>query len=62
MTLNWRPGIVVKDEEARQEMAQRGEEDPTVAAIKQALEVFERGEERPAREALEELRWKLGIR
>lgn len=33
----------------------------TVAAIREGIESFQRGESRPAREALEELRQKYGI-
>ena len=57
LTVNGRAEIVVQDAKAYQEMLQRVER----AALKQRLEEFERGEGRPARAALEELRRKHGI-
>jgi prevent-host-death family protein len=61
LTVNGRAEIVVQDARAYQEMVERVERAETVAALRQGIEEFERGEGRPAREALEELRRKHGI-
>lgn len=61
LTVNGRAEIVVQDARAYQEMLERVERAETVAALRQGIEEFERGEGRPAREALEELRRKHGI-
>ena len=61
LTVNGRAEIVVQDASAYQEMLERVERAETVVALRQGIEEFERGEVRPAREALEELRRKHGI-
>ena len=61
LTVNGRAEIVVQDAKAYQEMLERVERAETAAAIRQGIKEFERGEGRPAREALEELRRKHGI-
>ncbi|MFY9555051.1 MAG: type II toxin-antitoxin system Phd/YefM family antitoxin [Blastocatellia bacterium] len=61
LTVNGRAEIVVQDARAYQEMLERVERAETVAALKQGIEEFERGEGRPARKALEELRRKHAI-
>jgi prevent-host-death family protein len=61
LTVNGRAEIVVQDASAYQEMLERIERAETVAALRQGIEQFERGEGRPAREAREELRRKHGI-
>jgi prevent-host-death family protein len=61
LTVNGRAEIVVQDAMAYQEMLERVERAETVAALRQGIEEFERGEGRSAREALEELRRKHGI-
>ena len=61
LTVNGRAEIVVQDASAYQEMLERVERAETVVALRQGIEEFERGEGRPAREALEELRRKHGI-
>jgi prevent-host-death family protein len=61
LTVNGRAEIVVQDASAYQEMLERVQRAETLAALRQGIEEFERGEGRPAREALEELRRKHGI-
>ena len=61
LTVNGRAEIVVQDAKAYQEMLERIERAETVFALRQGIEEFGRGEGRPAREALEELRRKHGI-
>ena len=61
LTVNGRAELVVQDARAYQEMLERVERAETVAALRQGIEEFERGEGRPAREALEELRRKHGL-
>jgi prevent-host-death family protein len=61
LTVNGKAEIVVQDAKAYQEMLERIERAESVAAIRKGMEEFERGEGRPAREALEELRQKHGI-
>src|SRR5687767_2073229 len=61
LTVNGKAEVVVQDAEAYQEMLDRLERAETVAALRVALEPEERGEARPVREALEELRRKHGI-
>jgi len=61
LTVNGKAEIVVQDAKAYQEMLERIERAEAVAAIHKGVEEFERGEGRPAREALEELRQKHGI-
>ncbi len=61
LTVNGKAEIVVQDAKAYQEMLERIERAEAVAAIRKGMEEFERGDGRPAREALEELRQKHGI-
>jgi len=61
LTVNGRAELVVQDAKAYQEMLDRVERAETVAALRKGIEEFERGESRPARKALEELRRKHGI-
>lgn len=61
LTVNGKAELVVQDAMAYQQMLQRVEQAETVTAIKLGIAEFERGEGRPAREALEELRRKHGI-
>jgi prevent-host-death family protein len=61
LTVNGKAEIVVQDAKAYQEILERVERAETVAALRQGIGEFERGEGRPAREALEELRQKHGI-
>lgn len=61
LTVNGKAKLVVQDAEAYQEMLDRLETAETIAAIRKGMEEFDRGEGRPAREALEELRQKHGI-
>ena len=61
LTVNGRAEIVVQGAKAYQEMLERVERAETVAAVRQGIDEFERGEGRPAREALEELRRKHGL-
>ena len=61
LTVNGKAEIVVQDAEAYQAMLERIERAEAVAAIRKGIDEFERGEGRPARQALEELRQKHGI-
>ena len=60
LTVNGKAELVVQDARAYQAMLERVERAETVAALRKGIEEFERGEFRPAREALEELRRKHG--
>jgi prevent-host-death family protein len=61
LTVNGKAEVVVQDAESYQAMLERLERAEAVAAIRQGMEEFERGEGRDAREAFEELRQKHGI-
>jgi PHD/YefM family antitoxin component YafN of YafNO toxin-antitoxin module len=61
LTVNGKAEVVVQDAEAYQLLLDRLERAEAIAAIRQGLAEFERGEGRSAREALEELRVKHGI-
>jgi len=61
LTVNGKAELVVQDAEAYQAMLERIERAEAIEAIRIGMESFERGEGRPAREALEELRKKHGI-
>lgn len=61
LTVNGKAEIVVQDAEAYQAMLERVERAEAVEAIRKGIESFERGEGKPAREALGELRKKHGI-
>ena len=65
LTINGKAALVVQDAESFQEMRERLEQleqSAAVAAIRQGIAEFERGEDMDAREALEALRAKHGIR
>jgi prevent-host-death family protein len=61
LTVNGKAEVVVQDAEGYQAMLDRLERAETVAALRQGMEEFARGEGRDAREAFEELRHKHGI-
>jgi len=61
LTVNGKAEVVVQDAHAYQQLLERLEYAETVAAIRKGIEEFERGQGKPAREALEELRSKHGI-
>lgn len=61
LTVNGRAELVVLDAEVFQELLNKIEYAETVQAIKEGIASFERGEGRPAREALGELAQKYGI-
>jgi prevent-host-death family protein len=61
LTVNGKAELVVQDAASYQELLDRVERAETVAAVRQAMGEFDRGEGRPAREALEELRAKHGV-
>ena len=61
LTVNGKAELVVQDAEAYRALLERLEHAETVAAVRAAMEQFDRGEGRPARDALEELRKKHGI-
>lgn len=61
LTVNGKAEIVVQDAEAYQDLLDRLKRAEAIAAIRQGLAEYERGEGLPAREALETLRAKHGI-
>jgi prevent-host-death family protein len=61
LTVNGKAEVVVQDADAYQELLDRLERAEAIAAIRQGLAEFARGEGRSARVALEELRAKHGI-
>lgn len=61
LTVNGKAELVVVDAKSFQDILAKIEYVETVEAIKEGIESFEKGEGRPAREALEELRKKHGI-
>ena len=61
LTVNGKAEVVVQDAHAYQQLLERLEYAETLAAIRKGIEEFERGQGKPAREALEELRAKHGI-
>jgi len=61
LTVNGKAEVVVQDAEAYQQILERLERAETVAALRVALEQESRGEARPAREALSQLRKKYDV-
>ena len=61
LTVNGRAELVVQDARSYQELLEKLDRAEAVAAIKQAMVQFERGEGRPARPALEQLRKKHDV-
>lgn len=61
LTVNGRAELVVQDAKSYQELLERLDRAEAVAAIKSAMDQFERGEGRPARQALKELQYKHGV-
>jgi PHD/YefM family antitoxin component YafN of YafNO toxin-antitoxin module len=61
LTVNGRAELVVQDARSYQALLDRLDRVEAVAAIKEAVGQFERGQGRPAREALEELRKRHGV-
>jgi PHD/YefM family antitoxin component YafN of YafNO toxin-antitoxin module len=61
LTVNGKAELVVQDAEAYQMLLDRLDRAESMAAIRQGLAEFERGEGRTAREALEALRTKYAI-
>ncbi len=61
LTVNGRAELVVQDAKSYQELLERLDRAEAVAAIKQAMVEFERGEGQPARQALEQLRNRHGV-
>ena len=61
LTVNGKAELVVLNAKSYQDILEKIEYAETVKALKEGIESFERGEGRPAREALEELRRKHGI-
>ena len=58
LTVNGKAELVVLGPEQFQQLAQLADEAETIHALQQGLAAFERGEGRPARRALEEIRRK----
>lgn len=61
LTVNGKAELIVQDAHSYQRMLERIAHAEEVAAIRKGLDEFERGEGRPAREALAELRQKHGL-
>lgn len=61
LTVNGKAELVVLDAKSFQDILAKIEYAESVKAIQEGIESFEKGEGRPAREALEELRKKHGI-
>jgi prevent-host-death family protein len=61
LTVNGRAELVVLDAENYQALLDQVEHSETVKAVRESMAAFERGEGRPARAALEELRAKHDI-
>ncbi len=61
LTVNGKAELVVLDAKSYQDILAKIEYAETVEALREGIESFEKGEGRPAREALEELRKKHGI-
>ncbi|MCY7284509.1 MAG: type II toxin-antitoxin system Phd/YefM family antitoxin [Cyanobacteria bacterium CAN_BIN43] len=61
LTVNGKAEMVVQDAEAYQDLLDRLERAEAIAAIRQGLAEFERGEGLPARAVLETLRAKHGV-
>jgi len=61
LTINGRAALVVMDTERYQDILDRLAYAEEIAAIRKGIEEFDRGQGRPARKALEELRRKHGI-
>ncbi|MDQ3685074.1 MAG: type II toxin-antitoxin system Phd/YefM family antitoxin [Acidobacteriota bacterium] len=61
LTVNGKAELVVLDAKSYQDILAKLEYVETVKALKEGIESFEKGEGRPARKALEELRNKHGI-
>jgi PHD/YefM family antitoxin component YafN of YafNO toxin-antitoxin module len=61
LTVNGKAELVVQDAESYQQMLDRLDRAEALAAIRQGLEDFERGDSYDAREAFEALRQKHGI-
>ena len=61
LTVNGKAELVVLDAKAFQDILDKIEYAESVKAIQEGIDSFEKGEGRPAREALEEIRKKHGI-
>ncbi len=61
LTINGKAELIVQDAGSYQEMRERLERAEALAAIRQGMEEFARGEGQDAREALDALRQKHGI-
>ncbi|HEX7242158.1 MAG TPA: hypothetical protein VF263_17870 [Longimicrobiaceae bacterium] len=61
LTVNGRAELVVQDAAAYQELVDRVDRAEAIAGIQRGLDSMRRGEGRPAKDALEELRAQLGV-
>jgi len=61
LTVNGRAELVVQAAGSYQQLLERLDRAEAAAAIRQAMDQFDRGQGRPARQALEELRKKHGV-
>jgi prevent-host-death family protein len=61
LTVDGAAAFVVQDAASYRRLCELAEETETVAAVKESMAAFDRGEGRPARQALDELRTKYSI-
>jgi hypothetical protein len=61
LTINGKAGLVVQDVKSYQEILELVDRLDAIEKVKRSMESFERGEGKPARKALEELRRKHKI-
>ena len=61
LSINGKAKVVIEDEGSYQRLMELVERVETIAAVKESMKSFERGEGQPALKALDELREKYGI-
>ncbi len=61
LTINGQKELLVQDARSYRLLLELVERLETIDGVRKSMEAFERGEGRPAREALEELRQKYGL-
>ena len=61
LTVNGKAEVVIQDAESYQEMVDRLERAELIAAVQEGLAAADRGEMKPARQVLEEMKARYGI-
>ena len=61
LSINGKAKVVIEDEGSYQRLMELVERVDTIAAVKESMKLFERGEGRSALKALDQLRQKYGI-